>query len=737
MKTIAKRLFATVLALALVCTMVTGFAANTASVIKVEVWDSADDAEPTIYDTFEDIDVVEGQIIKVYTSLKPTTVTDEGEEAGEETVAAAGDMTFLSADFAKALSNNSIQYVAQQTVVDGATVFTFRPRATLGTGEFGAKVGGTDVAEAATFDYDVVKAAAQLSLSDAKPGSVEIGDGKDVAFDVTGYSEGALVVTLDGAALTAEQYTLVGNVLTIKNAAIPQVAKTYTVAISGEGYLSAESTFVVNEKPDVQLTLEAIRGTVQENVTDNIEFAIVGYVAGTALTVKINGEVAADEAYDIAGTNLVIYTHVVGEYTVAVDGEGYIADEATFTITAKPDDELTLSAASPVSIEVDDTTTDIVFTVGGIVDGQAIIVALDGTTLEAGTHYRLEGATLTILNAVIPKAIATYTVTVDGEGYKAASARFDVVADSSVQLALTGETTTLQEDDVETNVVYTLVGYTGGDLTVEIDGNVVEATVDGSTLTIKNAALVKTLGTHNVRVSGEGYYAATATYAVTKKPATPDDPIEDEEKADNAQDVVNGLDFEIKGNKVVLDSEINIAPEGEEEFVVQLTHNVDTKGDPALTYVEATGEIIYNPEAEGKPFVSKATVTVSVTSTPDIAKTETIYFIPAGTKIAFGNVTAIATANGEDAFTEANFANLDKNAGDVLAAQAEALNVVLGRKDKSKIAQQEETLDYDQNTVITLSEYKIFRYMMLGKDGYSWQDVQGARDNWIEINGVK
>ena len=740
MKTIAKRLFATVIALALMCTMVTGFAANTASVTKVEVWDSVDDDQPTTYETLDGIEVVEGQIIKVYTSLTTTKVTGEGEEAVTQTVAAAGDMTFLSADFAEALGNDSIQYVAQKTVVDGETVFTFRPRATLSTGTFGAKVGGTDVAAAVAFDYDVVAALVPLSLSAANPGSiVENDDETDITFTVTGYAGGAVEVAIDENVLAEEQYEIEGNTLTIYNAAITKTVGTHTVTLSGAGYIAAESTFAVTEKPDVQLTLNAINGTVQENASENIEFAIVGYTEGDlAVTFTKNGE-TVDVEYEIEGNILKIKTKIVGEYTVSVEGEGYIADEATFTITAKPDEELTLSAASPTSIEVDDTTTNIVFTVGGIVAEQPITVALGEITLEAGTHYTLEDKTLTILNSTISKTIGTYTVTIDGKGYKAASATFDVVADSSVQLTLDGVVTSLQEDDEEINIVYTLGGYTEGELTVEIDGVVVAATVEGTTLTIANGALVKTLGTHNVRVSGVGYYAATAIYTVTKKPVTPDDPIVDEEVANDAQDAINNLDPEVSVNEttgviesVTLQDKVEV---GETEYNV--TNDVVTS-DSALRYDANTGVIRYNydPYAEDARFVSKAVITTSISSTAGISKTETIYFIPKDAKISFGNVTAIATTGGKDAFAEENFEEY-KNAPEALEAQTVALNVVLGRQGKNTIAQQEETLDYDQSGTITLSEYKIFRYMMLGKPGYSWSDVHGARDRWIEINGAK
>ncbi len=298
--------------------------------------------------------------------------------------------------------------------------------------------------------------------------------------------------------------------------------------------------------------------------------------------------------------------------------------------------------------------------------------------------------------------------------------------------------TSIQENDTTTNIAFTLENYASGDLTVELGEDAlekdVEYTIDGTTLTILNKAIPKDVDNYTLKVTGTGYTEATATISVTKKSVTPDDPIEDEEQSDNAQDVVNGLDFAIVDNKVILETEVNIAPEGEEEFIVQLTNAVDTKNDPALSYDVVSGVIEYTPGIEDAPFVSKATVTVSVTSTPEINKTETIYFIhPNTTEIAFGNVTAIAAADGTDAFAKKEtFENLiTNNKTELLATRAQALNVVLGRK--ANIVSND-TIDYDGDTTITLNEYRIFK-LMLDNDAenhpvFLFENVMSQRDHY-------
>lgn len=728
MKTIAKRLFATVLALALVCTMVTGFAANTASVTRVEVLDSADDAEPTIYNTLEDIDVVEGQLIKVYTTLTTTEIEGEGEEAVEKIVNALGDITFLSADFSAALSNNTIQYVAQITAEDGAAVFTFRPRATLGTGTFGAKVGGTGVANAATFSYDVEKAIVTLNLKAVDGTSIKENDETtNIAFELENYTTGDLTVVLGEETLKKdEDYTITGTTLTILNAAIPKTVKDYTLTVSGTGYTTAEATITVEQRDAVDLVATVTSGEIREGSNTPVTISLSSsYTAYNTLTVAIKkGEETITPENSIQNSILTIQTTglAAGEYTVEFSGYGYNSASTTFEILEKLPDQLYLNGEAP-EFEIDEITdeTVVTYTVVGVDAENMPKVAVKSDAegaeyadLTEGFAYATEGETTTLTINVKKVAAATgiYTVKIYGDGYAEATNTFAVKADSSVKLELVGEVTTFEQGNTTTDIVFTIKNYTEGDLVVELDNVVLESgyAIEDGKLIIYNATIDQdTATTHNVKVYGDKYYEGTGSFTVTEKAVVPDpEPGEDltDEEVGEAQDKILDVDFTVTDNTVTIPETITI--ESGKEVAIE---NDITLSDNALTEVD--GVITYDSTVENAPFVSKAEVSIWVEGKEDAARTETIYFIhPNTTEIAFGNVTAITAQDGKsDAFAtkeDFEYAITNNNAA-LLATRAKALNAVLGRKANIVT---NDTLDYDQNTTITLNEYRIFKLML-------------------------
>ncbi len=734
MKTIAKRLFATVLALALMCTMVTGFAANTASIEKVEVYSSIGELLNT-YGPRDSFTVTQGQVIKVY-----ATLTDEQEAAVID-----GDLTFLSHKVLDVITynNDTVQYVTQVDVpAEGKAVITFRPRASLGEGEFVAKVSGTGVATPASFGYAVEAALVPLGLTPVGSTSIKENSDADISFTVDRYTTGDLTVKLNGVVLEeGVGYRFADGTLTILNAALIELGRgTWGVVVEGEGYVAATQNVTIDEKDPTPLDLVAVGGviTLYENSQDNIQITVNGWNATDEITVALtkNGEaVVAD--YESDGTMIIIKNKEVGRYTVTVSGAGYTEASIDFEILELPDTQLTLTPDNQ-SIEVS-ATNDIEFTLGNYTEGELVVALGDATlTKDAENGYTLNGTTLTIKNAAIPDEIGAYTLTVDGEGYIEATATITVVADAAIKLGLANGNSIVEESG--DSVSFAITGYNPEKpITVAVGNaeNIIDSSlytiVDG-VLTIQYSALDTTVGTHTVYVSGNAYEGASATYTVTAKVVPepdPDEPELPEEDVEDVQSAVNEIDYanSVVGNSFELVKEVTVG-----ETTVELNVETETYGDSAIVIDGDT--VTYNPDAENRHFVSKVTITTTVGEDVNVQKTETIYFIPAGTKISFGNVIAIAAADGTDAFAEENFEEY-KNTPEALEAQTVALNVVLGRQGKNTIAQQEETLDYDQSGTITLSEYKIFRYMMLGKSGYSWNDVQSVRDKWIEINGVK
>ena len=241
MKKSGKKLLAGAAALAMSCSMVTGWA-NGVEIVDVKVLNSASDTGTSFKNAATG--AIENVKLNTEQMLQVTVKLTDG-----ATGVAAGDVTFLSnINGETTLDNGTIQYVDQQTVADGTATITFRPRTTVnsteantnnvtaGLGTFVAKAGGTDVSETASFNYTVETPKKDMTVS---PESVTIKSGESAVFTVP---EGMTnVVVKEGSTALTSNYE--GTTLTITG--LTEV-KTHELVISAAGYNDKAVTVVVN-----------------------------------------------------------------------------------------------------------------------------------------------------------------------------------------------------------------------------------------------------------------------------------------------------------------------------------------------------------------------------------------------------------------------------------------------------------------------------------------------------------
>lgn len=271
MKKRGKKLLAGAAALAMSCSMVTGWA-NGVTITGVKVLSDPvrGTGEPEVAATYTAEQIAAGAAVTLSTAqmLQVTVALNDGTA---ESAAAAGDVTFLSnIANAQTLNNDSIQYVDQQTVstTDGTATITFRPRMSIGTqgvGSFIAKAGGTDVATTAEFNYTVETPKVDMRVD---PALVTIKSGESASFTVPAGMTNVVVkegsTALDSSAVSYSETTLTITGLT--------EVKTHNLVISAAGYNDKAVTVVVNSavveipKDDVG-NVDTALGAGLDNVT--------------------------------------------------------------------------------------------------------------------------------------------------------------------------------------------------------------------------------------------------------------------------------------------------------------------------------------------------------------------------------------------------------------------------------------------------------------------------------------
>lgn len=141
-----------------------------------------------------------------------------------------------------------------------------------------------------------------------------------------------------------------------------------------------------------------------------------------------------------------------------------------------------------------------------------------------------------------------------------------------------------------------------------------------------------------------------------------------------------------------------------------------TGSDNAVTFNTGSGKF---------SIALKATASVANSA---YSKTFTIYAVE-GTP-SFGNVIGISDADGADVFASTSSLTKAKENPELKAqidvAVATALNVALGRQTAETLAGGAATLDFDGSGTIELSEYRIFKLMVDGADGFDVDKVKTA-----------
>lgn len=301
--------------------------ADTVEITKVEViQDSQTVGTYTNLDT-DSIALTSNQLLKVYMK----TVNANENPA----------ITFLSYKSGDNVSydNTTVQYVAQEDTTTGTEKsVTFRPRTTIATGEYVAKVGATGVATPATFNYTVNATLAGTSVSAYsfaanKPGDVEINLTSDREFPTTLPTFTASIL---GSADDAEEKTVNCSVTTVEGKTVLKIAKdqlvnldkgTYSVKISADGYATttvANAFSVVDNAYVVTFTT----GT-EETIDGNFGPSNFGNSLPTPTT-KANFTFGG--WYDNNDTG---YATKIEKYSENLDGKTLVAkwDEIPHTIT--------------------------------------------------------------------------------------------------------------------------------------------------------------------------------------------------------------------------------------------------------------------------------------------------------------------------------------------------------------------------------------------------------------------
>ncbi len=276
MKICGKKLIAGAAALAMSCTMASAFATegetttatgNKVVITSVEVLDSADSTGQNLVGTDGTVGTVRlttAQMLKV--SAKITTGSGG---------AANGEISFLSnLKDSSTLDNTTIQYVDQKTSDGSDVTVTFRPRTTIGAGEskdgkgtFVAKLGGTDVSQAASFDYVVGDPLKTMTFEIDNTSSASITKGGSCSFKLTDTEGtniiGVTVKAVSGSDTIDATYDASTGLYTIKF----DKAGAYTVSAEKDGYVTPTALTVTVNEPTVP-------EDKTEEVTDNMQDAL-------------------------------------------------------------------------------------------------------------------------------------------------------------------------------------------------------------------------------------------------------------------------------------------------------------------------------------------------------------------------------------------------------------------------------------------------------------------------------
>lgn len=252
-------------ALTLSCSMMMGYAANTAAITKVTITNTPVSGEPTTTEvTLSDAKDPNGKLAHV-TEADLINVTIKIADAGSAAAVQNAEATFFSFlnQQGIALDNSTIQFVDQKTTgEDGTVTVSFRPRPSMAEGVYVAKAGGTDVAAPDAVYFTTAAALVQPSLAEAAEITLNE-SGSDAVFTISSYTEAwktAISAVKLGAGdvsnpLSSEQYTIAPGgegtaTLTIPNNVF-KAAGLHTVTIEATDYQPVTANVTVKEPAPV------------------------------------------------------------------------------------------------------------------------------------------------------------------------------------------------------------------------------------------------------------------------------------------------------------------------------------------------------------------------------------------------------------------------------------------------------------------------------------------------------
>lgn len=250
MKKELKKVFSAVIACGMLSSTFTAFA-STVEITNVEVMSDNNTVVSRITDTTQGVELTPEQILRVTVDVKDAP-------RGEAYV------SYLSNKSEGALSNETIQYVSQETVENGSATktVTFRPRATVGEGTFVFGSGATGATTAATFNY-TVKESDKTMIFASKDAEFVIGSEEPVKFTVTGFEGDEyndFEVLVDETKVSVSEYTIVKNdenqlVLSINASYFANVSvdDKFTITLKHDGYKDAIGTVTMkaHKRPEV------------------------------------------------------------------------------------------------------------------------------------------------------------------------------------------------------------------------------------------------------------------------------------------------------------------------------------------------------------------------------------------------------------------------------------------------------------------------------------------------------
>lgn len=203
------------------------------------------------------ISIISGDVTTPVTNENAIQISPEEMLQFEVKLTNPGDVTLLSSTSdATEYNNGTIQYVAQ---TKSAATITFRPRATLGTGTYDVKIGGTGVTETKNVSFTVAE---PLVITPINTDVCNNGQGAAASYKIEGISsvEGIVVKNKERTLVEGTDYvvdfdstTKVGTVTIYNSKSL--VTGEISIAVGG-----AEKTSEINVCPTVTFTTKNAAG---------------------------------------------------------------------------------------------------------------------------------------------------------------------------------------------------------------------------------------------------------------------------------------------------------------------------------------------------------------------------------------------------------------------------------------------------------------------------------------------